>query len=123
MPEGLQVLGRLDGAIQSGGETVFPEQLEAQLLSLCQGRRLPVAELLLLAEADPLWGERLVALIRLEAAAEFAGLLPELQALAQQLPPSQRPRRWLECPTLERTALGKWERQRWHQWLALLEAA
>ncbi|MFZ9147797.1 MAG: AMP-binding protein [Vulcanococcus sp.] len=123
MPEGLQVLGRLDGAIQSGGETVFPEQLEAQLLSLCQGRRLPVAELLLLAEADPLWGERLVALVRLEAAAEFAGLLPDLQALAQELPPSQRPRRWLECSTLERTALGKWERQRWHQWLALLEAA
>jgi O-succinylbenzoic acid--CoA ligase len=28
---GLQLLGRLDGALSSGGETVFPEQLEARL--------------------------------------------------------------------------------------------
>ena len=31
---GLEVLGRLDGAINSGGETVFPEQVEQRLLAL-----------------------------------------------------------------------------------------
>ena len=40
-----------------------------------------------------------------------------LQQLARELPPSQRPRRWLLCRELERSALGKWERQRWRSWL------
>ena len=122
-PAGLQVLGRLDGAIQSGGETVFPEQVEAQLLALCQGQGVALGELLLLPEPDPLWGERLVALVRPLDGAPFSVLVPRLQDLVQQLPPAQRPRRWLECPMLQRNAMGKWERQRWHQWLALLEAA
>jgi O-succinylbenzoic acid--CoA ligase len=122
-PAGLQVLGRLDGAIQSGGETVFPEQLEAQLLALCQSQGVALGELLLLPEPDPLWGERLVALVRPLDGAPFSVLVPRLQDLVQQLPPAQRPRRWLECPMLQRNAMGKWERQRWHQWLALLEAA
>lgn len=121
--EGLQVLGRLDGAIQSGGETVFPDQVEAQLLALCRRQGLPVEELLLLPQADPLWGERLVALVRPLDQASFPSLELQLQAMVQPLPPAQRPRRWLECPALQRNAMGKWERQRWQRWLALLEAA
>jgi len=111
-PDGLQVLGRLDGAISSGGETVFPEQVAQQLLELSTAAGLPVRELLLLAEPDPLWGERLAALVRLAADAPPA-VLQRLEELARQLPPSQRPRRWLLCPQLERNGLGKWERWRW----------
>ena len=33
---GVTILGRLDGAIHSGGETVFPEQLEIRLLQQIQ---------------------------------------------------------------------------------------
>ncbi|MEB3200745.1 MAG: AMP-binding protein [Synechococcaceae cyanobacterium] len=61
---GLRLLGRLDGAISSGGETVFPEQVRERLLARIRAEALPVAELLLLGEPDPLWGERLVALVR-----------------------------------------------------------
>ena len=74
-------------------------------------------ELLLLSEPDPLWGERLVALVRPAFEPADAGikvyLLDSLALLARNLPPSQRPRRWLFCHSLERNALGKWERQRW----------
>ena len=114
-PEGLQILGRLDGAIHSGGETVLPEQVEQRLLELCRQRSLPLAELLLLAEPDPLWGERLVALFRPSAGCTLPAEI--LQQLARELPPSQRPRRWLLCRELERSPLGKWERQRWRSWL------
>ena len=117
---GWQVLGRLDGAIQSGGETVFPEQVEQRLMELARAQDLPLLELLLLPDPDPLWGERLVALVR-PAAGDGSSdpvLLPRLQALALGLPPSQRPRRWLLCPELERNPMGKWERQRWLRWLA-----
>ncbi|MBU6354198.1 MAG: AMP-binding protein, partial [Cyanobacteria bacterium REEB498] len=40
-PGGLTLLGRLDGAMQSGGETVFPEQVEQRLLALAAEARLP----------------------------------------------------------------------------------
>jgi O-succinylbenzoic acid--CoA ligase len=115
-PAGLRLLGRLDGAISSGGETVFPEQVRDRLLALAAAEELPVAALLLLAEPDPLWGERLLALVRLDPAAG-ADTLGRLEALARGLPPSQRPRRWLLCPELELTATGKWELARWRAWL------
>jgi O-succinylbenzoic acid--CoA ligase len=118
--EGWQLLGRLDGAIHSGGETVFPEQVEQRLLALARVQGLPVEELLLLPEPDPLWGERLAALVRPAAGIDAgdAALWQSLQTLALTLPPSQRPRRWLLCPELQRSPLGKWERRRWGQWLS-----
>jgi O-succinylbenzoic acid--CoA ligase len=139
-PRGLEILGRLDGAIHSGGETVFPEQVEQRLGALLQAAKLPVAALLLLGEPDPRWGQRLVALVRLQAhagadadadadadahgdgdgdcGAEGPAVLEMLALVARQLPPAQRPARWLLCPQLERTFTGKWERRRWQQWLA-----
>ena len=123
--DGWHLEGRLDGAIQSGAETVFPDQVEQRLLALSRSVSLPLAELLLLPEPDPLWGERLVALVKPAAVgADVAqDLLAALAALALELPPSQRPRRWLLCPALERTALGKWERGRWRGWLVSQAAA
>lgn len=138
---GLRLLGRLDGAIGSGGETVFPEQVRERLLQRIRAEGLPVQELLLLGEPDPLWGERLVALVRLQdcvaqrgperpAAMPGApgaeqqpglvlgdGLRQQLVAAALSLPPAQRPRRWLHCPDLGPSAAGKWELRRWRGWL------
>jgi O-succinylbenzoic acid--CoA ligase len=120
--QGLEMLGRLDGAINSGGETVFPEQVEQQLLSLAGSAGLPLAALMLLGESDPLWGERLVGLFRPLAAgndpAATAQLEDALNGLARQLPPSQRPRRWLACAELAPSDLGKWQRGHWQRWLA-----
>jgi O-succinylbenzoic acid--CoA ligase len=115
--DGWQILGRLDGAIQSGAETVFPDQVEQRLLELAQMQGLPLSELLLLPEPDSLWGDRLVALVKPDASVGPEGVVQALQNLVRVLPPSQRPHRWLHCPGLQRTPLGKWERQRWHLWL------
>jgi O-succinylbenzoic acid--CoA ligase len=133
---GLELLGRCDGAINSGGETVFPEQVELRLLAAARKAGLPLRHLLLLAEPDPLWGDRLVALVRAERSAlsvvgasdgdgapigppdsPDAALILSLAALAAALPPSQRPRRWLACPELAPSPLGKWQRGRWRDWL------
>jgi O-succinylbenzoic acid--CoA ligase len=119
-PQGLQWCGRLDGAISSGGETVFPEQVRERLLQRAAAAALPLEALLLLPEADPLWGERLVALVRpsLDPVAAAPALLARLQELAAALPPSQRPRRWLLCPELAAGEAGKWDQSRWRAWLA-----
>lgn len=119
---GLEVLGRLDGAIHSGGETVFPEQLESRLRALAAAHHWPLREVLLLAQDDPLWGQRLVALVRPDPAADSAALLASLRAAVAAWPAAERPRTWLPCPTLAPTAVGKWPRARWQRWLASLEA-
>ena len=116
-PGGLTLLGRLDGAVHCGGETVFPEQVERTLQTLASQQALPLEALLLVAQPDPEWGQRLVALVRGEGTAG-EGWIAALQGLAAELPPAQRPRAWRLCPELEPNPMGKWERQRWHDWLS-----
>ena len=115
-PEGLEINGRLDGAINSGGETVFPEQLE-QRLQLAAAQ-LPLEALLLLAEPHPEWGQILVALVRAQAGVDADTLIAALQKITQTWPAAERPRRWCNCPALATTSSGKWQRGQWLAWLA-----
>jgi O-succinylbenzoic acid--CoA ligase len=116
-PEGLTLLGRLDGAVHSGGETIFPEEVEDLLQGLAAQRALPVAALLVVGRADREWGQRLVGLVRPEGQDWGEDLLVALRELALALPPAQRPVEWRLCPKLRPNALGKWERARWAAWV------
>jgi O-succinylbenzoic acid--CoA ligase len=117
-PGGLTLLGRLDGAVHCGGETVFPEEVERTLQTLASRQALPLEALLLVAQPDPEWGQRLVALVRGTGDGPGGeGLIEALRGLAAELPPAQRPREWRLCPELEPNPLGKWERQRWRHWI------
>ncbi len=120
--EGLEVLGRLDVALHSGGETVFPERLEERLQEQAARAGAGVEALLLLARPDPEWGEHLVALVRPRPGGDGAALLGTLRALTAAWPPAERPRHWHLCPSLAPTAAGKWQRGRWQRWLDSLEA-
>ena len=123
----LQIAGRIDGAIHSGGETVFPEQLEQRLMAALQAASLPVSAVLLLAVEDPEWGQRLVALIRLEEGPapmhEWSRLEGRLRAITTPWMPAERPTAWYHCAELEPTAAGKWQRQRWQNWLQAQDSA
>ncbi|MEB3255660.1 MAG: AMP-binding protein [Synechococcaceae cyanobacterium] len=114
----LRLRGRLDGALLSGGVTVFPEALESRLLEEAAAAGLAVEAVLLLGEDDPEWGQRLVALVRPAAGLEPGPLLAALAALVAPWPPAERPRRWLPCPELAPSAAGKWERGHWRRRLA-----
>ena len=113
----LTLLGRLDGALQSGAETVFPEAVEARLLAAAARDRLPLEAVLVLGVPDADWGERLVALVRPCAGADGPALIKALQAIAAPWWPATRPRLWQLCPTLAPTATGKWQRPHWRRWL------
>lgn len=117
-PGGLTVLGRLDGALQSGAETVFPEELEGRLVAAAQGRGLPLEAVLLLGQPEAEWGERLLALVRPQPGADGAALITALEQLTAPWRPADRPRRWHLCGELAPNAAGKWERSRWRRWLA-----
>ena len=116
---GLQIMGRMDGAIHSGGETVFPEQLEQRLMAAAQAVSVPVSAVLLLGVDDSEWGQRLVALV----GSADAAVLQRLMALTRSWSPAETPRRWVLCPALAPSVLGKWQRQRWLNWLERLDSA
>lgn len=103
---GWQVLGRVDGAVNSGGETVFPEAIEARLAGLPN-----LEAVLILGVPDDTWGQRLVGLYRGRVATAALE-----QAMARR-PPWERPRQWIHCPSLAPNHQGKWERERWRRWL------
>ena len=100
----LMLLGRLDGAIHSGGITVFPEQLEVRLMAAAQEVGLPLKAVLFLGVHDPEWGDAEALLLR-------------LQAMTDCWLPPERPQRWHHCADLASTTAGKWERARWRTWL------
>jgi O-succinylbenzoic acid--CoA ligase len=114
----LHLLGRLDGAIQSGGITVFPAQLEQRLLTDARQQGLPLDAVLLLGLANREWGERLVALIRWSSVEPPSDGFECLRRLVSNWPAPERPLHWVQCQELERSSAGKWERARWQQWLA-----
>lgn len=108
---GLELLGRRDGAVLSGGVTVHPEEVEAALAGVMgQGA------LLVLGVPDADWGERLVALVRPADGMASGPLLTALAAAAAALPPAQRPKQWLICPDLTANDRGKWDRRAWRRW-------
>lgn len=113
----LTICGRLDGAIHSGGVTVFPDQLRLRLQAEARSAQLPLAALLLLPRRERPWGARLVALVRPQPGADQEALLLALQRLVAAWPPAERPRRWLLCPQLAVNAAGKWDRAHWQAWL------
>ncbi|WP_115016181.1 AMP-binding protein [Synechococcus sp. UW140] len=123
----LRIQGRLDGAIHSGGETVFPEQLAQRLLIDAHKRQLPLEAVLFLPVEQVEWGQRLVALVRCHEGVatepDWPSLQLELQQLSRHWRPAERPIAWHQCQELEPTAAGKWQQSRWQAWLRLQECA
>jgi o-succinylbenzoate---CoA ligase len=101
----LRVSGRIAEVIVSGGEKVWPSRLEAVL------REHPaVADVAVVGRDDPLWGERVVAVV---VAADPAAppTLEELRAHAGARDGRHRaPRELVVVDALPRTALGKLRR-------------
>ncbi len=117
----VQIRGRVDGAIHSGGETVFPEQLSQRLLLHAQEQGLPLEAVLLLPVPSEEWGQRLVALVRCRdgwiETEGWASVQASMRKMTSGWLPAEQPLQWLECAVLEPSLEGKWERGRWQRWL------
>lgn len=118
----LEIMGRIDDAIHSGGETVFPEQLAQRLMQQAQGLGLPLEAVLFLPMESEEWGQRLVALVKQRHGGDAAMAWPQLKAalvsISQPWLAAERPINWYACEELETTAAGKWQLARWQAWIA-----
>jgi O-succinylbenzoic acid--CoA ligase len=102
-PDGrLHVIGRVDDLINSGGEKVWPGEVEAVLRTHPK-----VAEVLVRGRLDPEWGQRVVAWVVPVHPAD-PPTLDELRVhAARTLPRHKAPREVVLIETLPRTGVGK----------------
>jgi fatty-acyl-CoA synthase len=98
------VVGRAKDMIISGGENIYPAEIE-QLLADMPG----VAEVAVVGLPDPRWGETVVAVVVRQADADGQALdTATLQATLQdRLARYKQPRRYVFRDALPKTALGK----------------
>lgn len=103
------VVGRSKDMLISGGENIYPAEIENLLLA-----HPLVAECAVLGLPDPQWGEVVVAcVVRKDAAAEQATVIAVLaEFLGDNIARYKQPRRWIVLPELPKTALGKVRKDR-----------
>ena len=100
--QGLQILGRQSDKIISGGENIFPAEVEAAIRAANL-----VADVAVVGAADPQWGETPVALY----VAKPNTSPPTSTALASHLTRYKHPSRWIAVEHLPRSPQGKLDRQ------------
>ena len=101
----VDLVGRVDDVIRSGGENIYPEEVEAVLAT-----HPAIREAAVIGVPDPLWGEMVVACVALAAAGtrwqEF-----DAHCRASTLARYKKPRAYLTMDTLPRNAANKVLRQ------------
>ncbi len=100
----LHILGRNSQKIITGGENVFPTEVEAVLRATGQ-----VEDICILGTPDEQWGQAVTAVYVPVSASVTPTLLK--QSLAGQLSAYKHPKRWIAVPALPRNAQGKLNRQ------------
>jgi O-succinylbenzoic acid--CoA ligase len=101
----LQVLGRIDDAVLTGGVTVLPSAVEAALL------RMPgIAQAVVVGVDDPQWGQRVVAALVVAPGAEAPTLADVRAHVAAALDPYAAPRQVLVLDALPLVGVGKPDR-------------
>ncbi len=96
----LHVLGRTDRIIISGAEKIDPRTVEEALRATGL-----VADILIFAQPDSEWGQRVVALYVLKD--PNAGAEKLRQSARERLDPHQVPKKWIQVERIPRNALGK----------------
>ena len=103
----LQVFGRTDDLVITGGENVWPAAVE-RVLAAVPG----VAEVAVVGRPDPEWGQRVVALVVPAAGADPPVLAALRDAVKAELPAYAAPRELVLVEALPRTPIGKVARDR-----------
>jgi fatty-acyl-CoA synthase len=103
------VVGRAKDMLISGGENIYPAEIENLLLA-----HPLVAECAVLGLPDPQWGEVVVACVVAHASgADHAVLIAALaEFVADKIARYKEPRQWLVLDALPKTALGKVHKDR-----------
>lgn len=111
----LHITGRANSKIISGGENIFPSEVEAALRNTGQ-----VVDVCVVGLPHPQWGEAVTAAYVPADQSVSEGSLR--QAIAQRLSPYKRPKHWISLPVLPRNLQGKINRRALLAQIAILSS-
>jgi 2-furoate---CoA ligase len=99
----LWVAGRVDDMINTGGENVYPDEIEAALV------RCPaIADVVVVGLPDERWGQAVTAFVVPAAGVEPGDAVVATDAWAREtLPSLRRPKRVVAVAAVPRSAVGK----------------
>jgi 2-furoate---CoA ligase len=99
----LWVAGRVDDMINSGGENIYPDEIEAALI------RCPaIDDVCVVGLPDERWGHAVTAFVVPAASVDPAAAVEQAAAHAREVLPSlKRPKRVIAVATVPRSAVGK----------------
>ncbi|MEB3224465.1 MAG: 2-succinylbenzoate--CoA ligase [Synechococcus sp.] len=103
----LQLLGRNSQKIISGGENIYPGEIESAILETNL-----VKDIAILGIPDHYWGEAVGAILALKKGADLEMLK---KAIAHQLSSYKQPKHWFVVENLPRNAQGKLNRTKLRQ--------
>ncbi|GAB6986783.1 class I adenylate-forming enzyme family protein [Nocardioides pyridinolyticus] len=101
----LWVSGRVDDMINSGGENIYPEEIE-NTLARCPD----VAEVVVVGTPHDKWGHAVTAFVVGESGVDAASTLAKVEAFAREssgLPSMKRPKRIVVVDQIPKSAVGK----------------
>jgi acyl-CoA synthetase (AMP-forming)/AMP-acid ligase II len=98
---GVELLGRGSGVINTGGEKVYPAEVEGVLFS-----HPAVVDCAIVGTPDPRWGEAVTALVVLDGAAQVTDL-DLIAHVGARLAGYKKPKAVLFVKSLERSPSGK----------------
>ncbi len=111
----LFVTGRKIEVINSGGEKIHPDEIEALILSLND-----IQECSVLGIPHPVWGEAVTAVVSCKAEKQLTEN-DILRSLYKSLPSYKIPKRIIVLPELPKSALGKISREKIYEILESLD--
>ncbi len=110
----LHLIGRDSNKIISGGENIFPSEVEAAVRSTKL-----VQDIYVLGTSDPIWGQSVTAIF---VPCDETVTIEQLKtALQSRLAAFKYPKRWIKVDQIPRTAQGKIKRDRIEEILKLSE--
>lgn len=115
----LHIKGRLDNAIHSGGETIFPSKLQKQLLNSAKSSKIPIEYILLTPVKHEEWGSRLIALISLDqdySEKNVKKIFTQIKGLVRTWLPAEKPYAWYHCKDLRYNSVNKLDLDKWVLW-------
>jgi 2-furoate---CoA ligase len=99
----LQVAGRVDDMINSGGENVYPDEIEAAL-----ARCPEIADVVVVGLPDERWGQAVTAFVVPDRGTDATAAAEKALAFARTaLPSLKRPKRVVAVDAVPRSAVGK----------------
>ena len=116
----LVIKGRADSAINSGGETIFLEELHQRLYKEAEKLHIGIKALILIPVKDREWGERYSLIINFDnktSRLEADNKIIQLKGITNQWIPAERPLSWHACSNLVPNEIGKFNIVEWKKWL------